>query len=126
MEPHKDLGTRGEDFAVGYLKWKKGFKVLERNFHAVGGEIDIIAWDPREKIHILVEVKTRKNEYFADGIDAITPHKLHKMQLAAMRYFLWKCQMRDVPDFEIHGMVLLPGEKGFLKPEFEVEYYDEL
>ena len=38
---HK-TGKFGEDFAVKILK-KKGYKILERNFHSRFGEIDVIA-----------------------------------------------------------------------------------
>ena len=127
MEPHKTLGERGEDYATWYLKWRKGFKILERNFHAQGGEIDIICWNPKEKIHILVEVKTRKSQAFGDGLESIHEGKIRKMKITAVRYFLWKCKMEDVPEFEIHGMVLTPsrGASFFHRP-FEVEYYDRL
>ncbi len=44
-DTRKALGSRGEDLAVQYLK-KKGFKVIERNYHCSEGEIDLVA---REK-----------------------------------------------------------------------------
>lgn len=50
------LGSFGEDAAAKLLR-KKGYKILERGFVALGHEIDIIA-ENREYL-IFVEVKTR-------------------------------------------------------------------
>jgi len=51
------IGKLGEDLADKYLK-NKGFSVIERNFTAKGGEIDIIAVKNNEIY--FVEVKSRK------------------------------------------------------------------
>ena len=41
----RKLGTAGEDEATAFLE-KAGYRILERNFRAERGEIDIIAGDP--------------------------------------------------------------------------------
>ena len=51
----------GEDLATEFLT-KKGYKILERNFEANQGEIDIIAKDNKELV--FVEVKTRTDMTF--------------------------------------------------------------
>ena len=51
----------GEDLAAEFLI-KKGYKILERNFEASQGEIDIIAKDNKELV--FVEVKTRTDMSF--------------------------------------------------------------
>ena len=51
----------GEDLATEFLR-KKGYKILERNFEANQGEIDIIAKDDKELV--FVEVKTRTDMAF--------------------------------------------------------------
>ena len=53
-----DLGTgrKGEAFVEKLLK-RKGFRILEKNYHSRFGEIDIIA-ENRQYI-VFVEVKTR-------------------------------------------------------------------
>lgn len=53
----KISGRKGEDAAAAYLK-KKKYKILNRNYAAVGGEIDIIARD--KSFIVFVEVKYRK------------------------------------------------------------------
>jgi putative endonuclease len=58
------LGRWGEDQAVRYLK-KSGYRILKRNFHALGGEIDVVA--TKDAVLVFVEVKTQ------DGQGAISP-----------------------------------------------------
>jgi hypothetical protein len=44
MADHNDLGNKGEDKAVAFLK-SKGYRIIERNWTFHGYEIDIIAED---------------------------------------------------------------------------------
>ena len=68
----KSLGNEGEEFAANFLA-EKGYKIIERNFRAYCGEIDIIAKYKNEII--FVEVKTRRNMKYGEAIDSITPLK---------------------------------------------------
>ena len=56
-------GDEGEEVAFAYLK-KHGYKILERNYSAKFGEVDLIA--KKEKTVIFVEVKTRKDALQSD------------------------------------------------------------
>lgn len=126
MSKNKLLGNQGEDFSVKWLQ-KKGYKVLGRNVHAQGGEIDIVAYSTWEKLYILVEVKTRRSTYFGDGIESITPSKLKKIQKAGIDYFLKQQKLPNVPDFVIHAMILTPKPKAvWWQDSFQVEYYEDL
>jgi putative endonuclease len=60
----QELGKWGEDQAVRHLK-KNGYRILKRNFRALGGEIDVVA--TKDEILVFVEVKTQ------DGIGTISP-----------------------------------------------------
>ncbi len=72
MDKHQ-IGQRGEELAANFLQ-KKGYRILERNFRAGGGEIDIIA---REKnILVFVEVKARQNNSFGPPEEAINKPKI--------------------------------------------------
>jgi len=81
---------KGEDLATVYLK-KKNFKIIERNFHARGGEIDIIAIDTAEKEPVLafIEVKTRSSDRFGTPLEAITSWKLRSV-IHTAQYFVQK------------------------------------
>ncbi|MGE3062917.1 MAG: YraN family protein [bacterium] len=77
----KNLGDYGEDKASLFLK-KRGFFVIQRNFHAGrGGEIDIIC--RKENTIVFVEVKLRRSEIKGSPRDAITPFKAKKMLFTA-------------------------------------------
>ena len=89
----KSLGNEGEEFAANFLA-EKGYKIIERNFRAYCGEIDIIAKYKNEII--FVEVKTRRNMKYGEAIDSITPlKKVHILKTA--NYFLYKNNLLRVP-----------------------------
>jgi putative endonuclease len=123
MEKGKLLGATGEDYAAYYLKLQ-GKAIVARNVHSSGGELDIIAYDESQNLYLLVEVKTRTNENFASGVEAVGYKKQKKMQNAAAHFFLNILRWPYVPEFEIHALILTPNGKN--DGRFEVEYYDDL
>ncbi len=84
MNMYKKLvGNIGEDIASDYLK-KKKYKILEKNFTAGKGEIDIIAL--KDKTTVFIEVKTRQNEDFGTPAEAVDLRKRKKLIETATRY----------------------------------------
>lgn len=79
------LGKHGEDIAVQYLQ-HQGFLILERNFKARYGEIDIIA--VIDNTLIFIEVKTRIGEKYGKPEEAITEWKLREVKLTSEYYRL--------------------------------------
>lgn len=79
----RDLGTKGEELAVKYLKGK-GFKIIEKNFRAPFGEIDIIAED-RDTL-VFIEVKTRTDDSFGLPFEAVDARKRERMRRIALLY----------------------------------------
>lgn len=69
-------GHWGEQKAADYLK-KKNYRIVGLNYSSRFGEIDIIA-EKREYI-IFVEVKLRKDAYFADAREFVTRTKQEKI-----------------------------------------------
>ena len=67
------IGNEAEDKASSYLQ-KKGYTILERNFHSKFGEIDIIA--QKENVLHFCEVKFSQNY---DPITRITSSKMNKI-----------------------------------------------
>ncbi len=53
--PAQRIGITGENFATAFYI-KKGFEILERNYHQYGAEIDIVA--KNNKYYVFCEVKT--------------------------------------------------------------------
>ncbi len=81
------VGKRGEEIAAHFLK-KKGFSILETNFHSRVGEIDIIA--KSSETLVFVEVKTRTGKSFGTPAEAVTAKKLHAIISTAYYYLQMK------------------------------------
>lgn len=79
----QQVGKRGEDIAVSYLRSQK-FEILERNFRARGGEVDIIARDGNDIV--FVEVKTRFGDCFGRASEAVDRVKQQRLVRAALFY----------------------------------------
>ncbi|MBI3307054.1 MAG: YraN family protein [Candidatus Omnitrophica bacterium] len=74
------LGDRGEMVGAAYLV-RNGYKILEKNYRCLLGEIDIVA-EKGERI-IFVEIKTRNSEMFGRPEEAVHSAKQRKLiQLA--------------------------------------------
>ncbi len=78
MTTHKAIGQQGEIIAQNYLI-AQGCTILHTNYHSRYGEIDIIAED-RAGVLLFIEVKYRKNEFFASAASSVTPQKLQKIE----------------------------------------------
>lgn len=62
-----------------------GWRVLDRNWHARGGELDLVV--ERQGVVRMVEVKGRKPED-PTGLESITPHKRARLVRAAEAWLL--------------------------------------
>ena len=78
-----NTGAEGELIAEDFLK-EKGFKIIERNLHLSGGELDIIAL--HERALVFIEVKTRHGTSHGNPAEAITSHKAKRLARASMAY----------------------------------------
>ena len=108
----KELGKKGEDLALRYLK-KNGYRIFERNYVCELGEVDIIA---KEKDTLaFIEVKTRTSTAFGPPQLAVNAAK--QMQLSKVaQYFLKEKCLEDVKArFDVVAIVL--GPRG---PEIEL------
>ena len=79
----KELGRKGEDIAAAFLL-ASGYHLLERNYRALRGEIDIIA----EQGHTLVfvEVKTKRSEGFGEPEEWVDRRKQKQIGKVAEAY----------------------------------------
>lgn len=80
-----EIGKIGEDVAARYIE-NLGYTIIERNFMATQGEIDIIAKDKEELVFI--EVKTRTNIEFGRPIEAVNELKLKRL-INTVKYYLY-------------------------------------
>lgn len=70
------LGRFGEEIALQYLL-SRGYSFLNRNYHILGGEIDLIL--KKDDIIVFVEVKLRTYKHFGSGVEAVNYHKQQKI-----------------------------------------------
>lgn len=83
MMRKREIGDRGEETAVKKLK-RMGYKIVERNFSARYGEIDIIALDG--EYIVFVEVRVRNNPSFGSGAETVDLNKQRRIIKTAMHY----------------------------------------
>jgi putative endonuclease len=83
MAGHNNLGKDGERLAKGYLE-ELGFDILEENWVFKKSEIDLIIY--KNSTIVFVEVKTRRNNSFAEPEDFVSIDKQKQMALAADEY----------------------------------------
>jgi len=91
MDKRKQTGQQGEDIAARYLA-EKGYKIVQRNWRSLAGELDIIAQDGSALV--FVEVRTRSSRRFGPPEESITPTKQNKLIELAETYL----QETSTPD----------------------------
>lgn len=104
MAEHNELGKQGEAIACSILK-NAGYFILDRGWRWHHLELDIIAF--KDDTLIVVEVKTRSSEKFAQPEDTISSKKLKKLFEAADRYIelkniVWEVRY-DLITVIVHG-----------------------
>jgi len=103
----KELGRRGEEIAVNFLK-NQGYKIIERNYRCRRGEIDIIAQDNEEVVFI--EVKTRWSLRYGLPEEAVSFYKRKHIIKVGLIY-LQQHRFEEVNSrFDVVS-ILMEGEK---------------
>ena len=101
------LGREGEKIAERYLK-KKGYKLVERNYRCLSGEVDLIVLDRR--VIVFVEVKTRSDDRFGTPFEAVEARKQRKMIRAAQFFLHAKGLQQREARFDVVG-ISWPGRQ---------------
>lgn len=78
-----NLGKKGEELAADYLI-KSGYRIVERNYRCVFGEIDIVAEDGDTLVFI--EVKSRRSANYGVPQLAVGYRKQKKISTVALNY----------------------------------------
>ena len=106
----KELGAKGEEVAVSYLK-SRGYRIVERNYRIRFGEIDIIAEQGDDLVFI--EVKTRSGTLFGSPFESVTKQKQNQLSKVALEY-ISKQGFHDRPArFDVVGIELQKGSETF-------------
>lgn len=83
LDPRRQFGNDGEDFATTYLE-KNGYRILDRQWRCVYGEIDVVCEKDAEVV--FVEVKSRHDDTYGYPEDAVTPAKRKHLAACADEY----------------------------------------
>ena len=110
-----EFGRKGEKEAVRFLK-KNKFKILDTNYYTRFGEIDIVAYDKKEKEFVFVEVKTRSNRAFGYPEDSVVGAKMERMERSAQIY-IDKEKVKDNFRFDIIAIELVDENN------FEIKHF---
>ena len=120
MDRRQKIGKLGEQVAGKYLL-ENEYDIIEKNYRCNYGEIDIIAYDkPKEKrTLVFIEVKTRSNELFGEGIEAIDIRKQKHIYKTA-EYYLYT-RNKENYNIRIDGIeVFLNADKVTLKHYYNI------
>jgi putative endonuclease len=109
------LAKESENLAADYLS-KHGYKILERNYRSVFGEIDIIAKD--KKTICFIEVKSRSSQEFGLPTEAIHLTK-RKHMVNSARSYLKDFNMSDISArFDV--ISIIDGKLDLIKNAFDL------
>ena len=115
------LGKKGEGLALSYLK-RKGYEIIEKNYKANAGEIDIIGRD-RDCV-CFIEVRTRKSRRFGSPLETIDRKKQNQIAKTALIYIKNKRLEEGKCRFDVVSVERIDGflpEVKLIKNAFELD-----
>lgn len=83
MAKQNEIGKEGEILAREYLE-KRGYRISHINWHWHHYELDIVAFTDKELV--VVEVKTRSENYWISPEDAVDRKKIRRIVMATDAY----------------------------------------
>lgn len=93
-EKNRRLGSEKEKLAGEYLK-RAGYEILEYNFFAKAGEIDLVARDG--EYLVFVEVKYRSSSSNGLPEEAVNARKIQRITRAAQYYLMKRGYDQETP-----------------------------
>ncbi len=112
------IGQWGEDLALKYLL-DLGYECLQRNYHCLYGEIDLIML--KDNVYYFVEVKTRRNDHFGLAEYSITKRKLNAL-LNSAEHFLSELKLLEA-EWQVDLIVI---EKFDPNKEAEIIHFEHI
>ena len=85
MAEHNDLGKWGEDEAALYLE-DEGYTIIDRDWRLGRRDLDILAYTPDGNTLVVVEVKTRSDNYLVSPLESVDAAKIKCIVSAADVY----------------------------------------
>ena len=110
----RQIGSEKEQIAKKYLE-SKGYHIIEQNFYAKGGEIDLIA---RENGYLVfIEVKYRKDSVAGHPLEAVDYQKQNKLRYTA-QYYMYKNRISESTPCRFDVVAILGDEIMLIKDAF--------
>jgi putative endonuclease len=107
------VGRWGEGIACDFL-FRRGYLMVERNFHSRNGEIDIVA--RKDDIFYFIEVKTRTTEKFGQPEEAFDWRKQKKIEETIGDYIFFRSL--DIEEWRVGLISILVSGKDRVKIRF--------
>jgi putative endonuclease len=98
-----NVGKKGEELAADYLA-KAGYRIVERNYRCIFGEIDIVAEDGNTLVFI--EVKSRRSASYGEPQLAVGYRKQRKISTVALNYIEEKQKQGLSARFDVVSITL--------------------
>lgn len=115
------IGTVAESLACDYLQ-RHGLALLERNYRAPHGELDLIMQDHDHMV--FVEVRFRRNLRFGSGADSVRAIKQDKLIKTALYYLQRHPKLAKHPvRFDVVSISSMDGQPDidWIKDAFQAE-----
>jgi putative endonuclease len=80
LPAHLEMGHAAEDAATRHLE-QTGYRILQRNFRARGGELDVVAMDGAALA--IIEVRYRASDRYGGAAASVTAAKRRRIVRAA-------------------------------------------
>ena len=103
----RDAGALGERIAAKHLAGL-GYVILERNFRAKEGEIDIVA--EKDDYLVFVEVRTKSSTEFGSPEESVTSAKKEKLIASSFAYL--NSHRNPSPSWRIDFVAVELDQKG--------------
>ena len=107
MGRSREKGKAAEELASRYLQ-RKGYTIIARNFTSFWGEIDIVAYEPKKRCIVFVEVRSRSSDSLVHPADTITKRKKERIVKTAL--FLLKREKVTYEAIRFDVITVLPGQ----------------
>jgi len=117
----QNVGKRGEEVASAYLE-KAGYRIIERNYRCIFGEIDIVAEDGDSIV--FVEVKSRRSSAYGPPQLAVGYRKQRKISMVALHYIDERKMQGRNARFDVVAVQLLASGTSIelIKNAFELAF----
>lgn len=116
MAEHNELGQIGEERATEYLT-NKGYTIRHRNWRSGKLELDIVA--EHNNTLIIVEVRTRKDNFLLHPADSVNKTKMQNTIRAAEAY-IFKYNITLPTQFDIISVII-----GVMEGGYKIEHIED-